>query len=305
MFCHKRHKFRGGTVVGWWGGTEIHRAVELCRSAKKYEEVWSGSKFAIVGKCQKLGDSCSWQRAGRWSFKVEVRKCHSKMMFAPTVEKKPPGQKCLEGRGQWRGSCRSCPTPRKTRGCWCLTERKRRRVQNQARSFWRRNNWRGRVLWIPKPSGSWEAPGGRSEIKQGGICRDQWSLLSEKQLVVRMGFSPSDVMLVLMMLDIFCVLIPAATVGKVLACRYSCHCSCHRCWHFQWTHWRQIHQLSDTQTHQCLHCGLNINVIACSHFNVYCHHSPLHVIIMVSMSDKPFQCALIPLLLTVPSVISL
>ena len=50
--------------------------------------------------------------------------------------------------------------------------------------------------------GAW----GRSEINLAGICRDRWSLLSEKLL---MGFPPSDVMIVLMMLDICCVLIPS------------------------------------------------------------------------------------------------
>ena len=36
-FSIRSHKFRGGTVVGWWGGTEIHAAAELCSSAEKYE----------------------------------------------------------------------------------------------------------------------------------------------------------------------------------------------------------------------------------------------------------------------------
>ena len=37
FFSIRSHKFRGGTVVGWWGGTEIHAAAELCSSAEKYE----------------------------------------------------------------------------------------------------------------------------------------------------------------------------------------------------------------------------------------------------------------------------
>ena len=114
--------------------------------------------------------------------------------------------------------------------------------------------------------GAW----GRSEIKLAGICRDRRSLLSEKLL---MGFPPSDVMIVLMMLDICCVLIPAATVGKVQAC-HRCHSSSSSS-HF---HSRQIHQMLDTLTHRCLRCGLKINVIASHHFIIgYCHHSDCHL----------------------------
>lgn len=96
-----------------------------------------------------------------------------------------------------------------------------------------------------------------------------------------MGNVPRDVMGVLML-----VLLPAATIYRVLACRWNCQCSCHRCCHrcchrsshfhchrsccfhchrsccyhchcscHRWWHWRQIHQLSGSQTLRYLYCG--------------------------------------------------
>ena len=254
FFSIRSHKFRGGTVVGWWGGTEIHAAAELCSSAEKYEtqnaQLLENVKSRAHDKEHGVGLS-RWEKESvtrRWSLDQPARKSlPAKGVWRVEVnDEEAAGVVWLRGRrgvaGVWvRGGAFG-------RGGGTTGEVEFCEFQHQA-GVERRLGGGQRLTWL-------------EFVEIGGVysVRNCW-----------WGFHQ---VIVLMMLDICCVLIPAAAVGKVQACHRCCHFSSSSS-HF---HSRQIHQMLDTLTHRCLRCGLEINVIASHHFIIgYCHHSDCHL----------------------------